>query len=153
MTLTAELDGPAPAFAERLRSAYQDPRFGLSERLMRRVDELLALQPNWDGEGAEKPHPRLIADAVGLLVMLKAGIVGFCEPFVVATRSGGIQLEWAGERDLEMELGSGGWTLSGAESGEFGRRYHEGACAEHDMPALAEAFRWHLGEVSYWPLS
>ncbi len=72
-----------------------------------RLSELLALQPNWDGYGAERIDPDALRFANDVLDdVLEWPIPA---PQIFPVPDGGVQLEWsAGPVELELELEPGG---------------------------------------------
>lgn len=55
--------------------------------------ELHSIEPNWDGEGADPPHPQAIADASKWLAQLKAD--GFPAPgCAYPVADGSVFIEW-----------------------------------------------------------
>jgi hypothetical protein len=75
----------------------------LASELARRINEVLRLPPNWDGEGAEP----VTDDAVQAAVDVTSRLVDehSIPPFVIALVDGGIQLEWhAGPASVEIEI-------------------------------------------------
>lgn len=67
-----------------------------------RLEELLALGPNWNGYGEQPIHPASVKRVVGILQ--GAGYTGQA-PTIVPLASGGLQLEWSnGATDLEVEV-------------------------------------------------
>jgi hypothetical protein len=80
-----------------------------------RLDELAAFPDNWDGYGAARPAPAMVAAVRRFLtrlgdeqgdLLLKPGTEADCLlPRVVPLSSGAIQLEWdIADRGLELEF-------------------------------------------------
>jgi hypothetical protein len=92
-----------------------------------RLTEIPSLEANWDSYGAPRIHPEIL-DFAGefaktFLGMLIVRGVEPRAPFVVPTRTGGVQFEWdEGNRSLEVEiLGPDRYLcfwMAGAEQGE-----------------------------------
>lgn len=126
----------------------------ISRRLSQRFTELSALKPGWDGESAVAPKPEAMAHTVDLILFLQTAVPEFEEPFVVPTISGFTQLEWhRGQRALEFEATSNGWSIVGSETKSRGERtYHEADTARFDFDKLLAAYRWFAGLELQWPI-
>lgn len=71
------------------------------------LDELAALEPNWNGYGAERIHPENIEVARELVGLFPADGTG--TPRVVPMTHGRLQFEWdVRQRSLEIEITSPG---------------------------------------------
>lgn len=64
--------------------------------------ELLDLPEGWDGYGASKVEEATVRQAIGLLFYSSDLLTP--RPAVVPTTSGGVQFEWHGARDIEVEV-------------------------------------------------
>lgn len=68
-----------------------------------RLDQLAALEPNWDGYGAPALNRGIIAAARQFVGRLASCIT--VQPLVVPISSGALQLEWhRGQKILELEI-------------------------------------------------
>ncbi len=95
-----------------------------------RLTEFAAFEEDWDSYGALPISDRAIDSARQLLLRLprRLGEIGDAGPYALAPlASGGIQLEWRGNRRaLEIEIDPGGRLSSLlAEDHETGRTYDE----------------------------
>lgn len=72
----------------------------------RRLAELAALGPGWDGRGSEPISSPIVLSAMDLLARLQSEIrADFPEPFVCPIAGGGVQLEWTSDaKHLELEF-------------------------------------------------
>ncbi len=65
------------------------------------LEDLAALEPNWDREGAAAIDPVCIARAREVKLQLRGFIMG--PPSIVPTVTGGVQLEWH-KHGLDLEV-------------------------------------------------
>jgi hypothetical protein len=116
--------------------------------------ELSALEPGWDGDNAVPVRPEILANTIGLVLLLQAALPEFEEPFVAPTINGFTQLEWhAKRRILEFEATASGWSIVGSETTPRGERvYHEADTTRLDVDKLVAAFRWFAGLELLWPI-
>lgn len=92
------------------------------EKLQRELDELANLPDNWNGEGAVRISPRVVARTRSLLASI---IVDHPSPELTPNPNGTISLEWdcanrflhleIGERDFSILLGQEGHPPQGAQ--------------------------------------
>ena len=111
---------------------------GVLRRLVARARALRELGPDWDSYGAAAPSATTLDFALlfaaQTCVFLVQGGLPLLEPFMVATRDGGIQLEWSdNSRHLEIEIPQpGAFLILAVERDQ-----------EDERPATAEvAFRY-----------
>jgi hypothetical protein len=77
-----------------------------------RLEELRALDPDWDSYGARAVAPIALDQARRLIGAVEESYSGqgSAEPdFIAPVANGGLQIEWCGPRgQLELEIGPGG---------------------------------------------
>ena len=116
--------------------------------------ELSALKPGWDSGNAIPPRPDVLANTIGMILVLQATLPEFEEPFLAPTVGGFTQLEWYGrDRALELEATADGWSVVGSQTTSHGERvYHEADTARFDLDKLFAAYRWFAGLELLWPI-
>jgi hypothetical protein len=62
------------------------------DQVTKQLTAILALEANWDGDGALAPDPEIIERANRFAGVLESH--GVTRPQVVPTRAGGVQFEW-----------------------------------------------------------
>jgi hypothetical protein len=126
----------------------------LSAQLRQKINELLALEPNWDGENAKPVKPHVLADVVETLRRLSRQTDGFHEPFLAPTFDGFVQMEWReSKRSLDIEAVDKGWSAVGTEIGPDGQRhYHTAEFEQNDFARLMNCYKWFSGAELVWPL-
>lgn len=82
-------------------AAYYVPDF--EKRVNEALDQLAALEPNWDAQGARSIDPVVIDAARKLVKCLPKNLIWL--PAVVPMAKGNLQFEWhEGPRTLELEF-------------------------------------------------
>jgi len=144
---------PFLGFYEALRSLYLSERVDLSANLCRRLVELLALQPGWNGGTAAPPRPEVLANSVGLLVFMNSALPKFREPSLAPTLDGFAQMEWHNSRrTLEFEATPNGWSIIGTEIVSGGEKVcHKAEVARVEIEKLVFTYRWFEGTELFWP--
>lgn len=137
LTVPATTEQPRPPHLFITRSVDEEDATKTSSLLpdyllsaSQRLTEFHALPGDWDSYGAPPISNRAIDAARQLLLRLprRLGEIGDAGPYAVAPlASGGIQLEWRGNRRaLEIEIDADGRLSSLlAEDHETGRTYNE----------------------------
>ncbi len=112
-----------------------------------RVNDLVILQKDWDGEGSP-PIREDIMDAVKDMLLNIMGSVpqGTAIPFVVPISGGYLQLEWQGDRSLELEFDSPTeiiWLTAERKDGELKREHMEsGRIATNAYGKICRMITW-----------
>lgn len=102
--LKASLDAPASRPVEPLRVRFSGPPApDWLPELVPRFREYLALPRGWDSYGART----VSRDAVIVAIRILAGVARRPD-HVLPTSGGGVQLEWDGDIDLELEVKANG---------------------------------------------
>ena len=116
------------------------------------MEELSALKPNWDGEGAKAVRTSALGDVMEFL-RRSARRPSFREPFLAPTFDGSVQIEWHNnERSLEIEAANGGWSVVGSlANGDNKRLYFEAECERSDFHQLEKFYEWFAGKELIWP--
>lgn len=79
---------------------------GLPAGAVARLNELLALGPGWDGNGARRIDQHALAFAARAIDATTR--MGLPDPEIFPVPSGGVQLEWtSGDMELEFEIEPG----------------------------------------------
>ena len=145
---------PSISFSETLRSLYLRENFNLSPKLHQRVAELLALESGWDGENAMPLRPEALANAIALLIFMKASLPSFKEPFIAPTIDGYLQFEWhSGTKTLEFEATPNGWSIVGTHKTTNGEKiYHLADATRSHIEKLTAAFGWFNGSELLWSI-
>lgn len=118
----------------------------MNAELYRRLAAVEALQPDWDGYGADRINPRAAADVKRFLAWLPKDLAD-PPPFVLPLSAGGVRLEWHGPADRMFELDFHGVTGHGwlkwcpAEGVE-----EEGTWAVYELANAVAAIRWAMGK-------
>jgi hypothetical protein len=125
----------------------------LSTQLRQRINELLALEPNWDGENAKPVKPHVIADVAETLKRLSQHTDEFREPFLAPTFDGSVQMEWhENNRSLDIEAVDKGWSAVGTEIGPEGKRhYHTAEFERNDFARFTSFYQWLSDNELIWP--
>ena len=125
----------------------------LSLPLRGRLEELLRLDDDWDGEGGRPLKRHILVKAADLVKdFAQARGRMFQEPFLAPTFDGFVQLEWESpRRSLEMEATQGGWSVLGAEGAGPDRRYFVADCRTYDSEKLNRFYDWFVGDELVWP--
>jgi hypothetical protein len=145
---------PATTIAQSLKSATVETAAPLSVQLCQKINELVALKPNWDGEQAQAVNPHVIEDVVETLKRLSKQTVDLHEPFLAPTFDGFVQMEWREKtRSLDVEAVEKGWSAVGTEIGPDGQRqYHTAEFERNDFARLVKCYKWLSGGELIWPL-
>lgn len=140
--------------AESVKRTAVETAASLSAQLRQKINALVALESNWDGEQAKSVKPHVLADVVETLRQLSQRTDKFCEPFLAPTFDGFVQMEWReNNRSLDIEAVDKGWSAVGTEIGPDGQRhYHIGEFERNDFAQLMNCYKWFSGNESIWPL-
>lgn len=110
------------------------------------LDQIAALEPNWDAQGAYRIDPNIIAAAREVISSLPRQIKALSGaiPTVVPMRKGNLQFEWHEMlRTLELEIES----LSTIHYLKFHPGIEEeDICSITDTDTLAGLIQWFVGE-------
>ena len=144
----------AATIAKSAKRTDAETAASLSAQLRQKINELLTLEPNWDGENAKPVNPQVVADVVETLKRLCQQTDKFREPFLAPTFDGFVQMEWREKtRSLDIEAVNKGWSAVGTEIGPDGRRhYHTAEFARNDFARLTKFYQWLSGKEWIWPL-
>jgi len=140
--------------AESVKRTAAETAASLSAQLRQKINELLALESNWDGEQAKPVKPHVLADMVETLRRLGQQTDNFREPFLAPTFDGFVQMEWhEKERSLDIEAVDKGWSVVGSEIGSDGLyHYHTAEFERNDFAPLLNCYKWVSGNELVWPL-
>jgi hypothetical protein len=140
--------------AQTVRRTTVEKAASLSARLRQKINELSALESNWDEEHAQPVQLHVLADVIEILKLLNQQTDKFCEPFLAPTFDGFVQMEWReSKRSLDIEAVQKGWSAVGTEIASDGQRhYHTAEFARNDFMRLMKCYRWFCGNESIWPL-
>jgi hypothetical protein len=140
--------------AESVRRIAVETAASLSDQLRQKINELVSLEPNWDGENAKPVQPRVLADVVETLKRLSQQTAHFREPFLAPTFDGFVQLEGREKnRSLDLEAVNTGWSAVGTELGPDGQRlYHTLEFERNDFAKIIKCYAWLCGNELIWPL-
>jgi hypothetical protein len=140
--------------SESVERATVEGAASLSALLRQKINELLALESNWDGENAKPVKPHVLADMVETLRRLAQQMHDFVEPFLAPTFDGFVQMEWReNKRSLDIEAVDKGWSAVGTEIGPDGERhYHTAEFGRNDFVRLMNCYNWFSGKELIWPL-
>lgn len=124
----------------------------LSASLAKSIKEFSELPEGWDGGRAKPIKMDVLNDVVQFLKWL-AQQPGYCEPFVVPTFDGLVQMEWHSEKkSLEIEAVEEGWAVGGTLLRSNGQReYYDADCGRRDFEKLKSFYDWFSGEEPIWP--
>ena len=123
----------------------------VSQEFAAKVQELLALLPDWDGDGASPVRVEELARVVSLMRVLKQIVVGYSAPFVAPTFNGSVLLDWAGpRRTLEIQYESGHWSIVGTSSSRNNERNYYTGKSLTDF-GVAPYYEWFWGDLLIWP--
>jgi hypothetical protein len=144
----------ATTIAQSVQRTTVESAASLSAQLRQKINELFALEPNWDGENAKPVKPHVLADVVETLRRLSRQTDGFREPFLAPTFDGFIQMEWhESKRSLDIEAVDRGWSAVGTEIGPDGQRhYYTAEFGRNDFAPLMNCYKWLSGTDLIWPL-
>lgn len=139
--------------AESVEKMAVETAASLSIQLRQKINELAALESNWDGEQAKPVKPHVLADVVETLKRLSQQTEVFREPFLAPTFDGFIQMEWReGKRFLDIEAVEKGWSAIGTMIGSDGQRhYYTAEFERNDFAQLANFYQWLYGNELIWP--
>ncbi len=144
----------AGGMADSVRNIALDSSILLSSQLRTKIKEITKLKLNWDNEGARPVKPYVLADAVETLNRLRTTAGILCEPYLVPTFDGYVQMEWHGaNRSLDIEAVEKGWHVTATETGTDGyRRYYTAECDRSDFDKIDRYYQWVIGnELLIWP--
>jgi hypothetical protein len=144
----------ATTIAQSVKSATVASAASLSAQLRQKINELVALKPDWDGEHAQPVNPHVLSDVVEILSRLSKQTDDFHEPFLAPTFDGFVQMEWREKtRSLDIEAVDKGWSAVGTEIGPDGQRqYHTTEFERNDLARLVKCYKWLSGGELIWPL-
>jgi hypothetical protein len=125
----------------------------LSSQLRQNINELISLQPNWDGEHAQPVKPHVLAEVAETLKRVSQQTDKFREPFLAPTFDGFVQMEWREKtRSLDVEAVEMGWSAVGTEIGPDSQRlYHVAEFERNDFAQLMKCYKWFAGDEVIWP--
>ena len=140
--------------AESVKRTALETASSFSAQLRQKINELVALEPNWDGENAKPVKPHVLADVVETLKRLSQQTEEFREPFLAPTFDGFVQMEWhENNRSLDIEAVDTGWSAVGTEIGPDGQpHYHPAEFERNDFAQLLNCYKWFSGSELIWPL-
>ena len=69
-----------------------------------KLDELAALEPNWDSYGAKAMHPAVIEAVRGFLEWLAANHADLPQPRVIPIVDGGVSVHWGCSGGLDIDF-------------------------------------------------
>jgi hypothetical protein len=140
--------------AESVKRTVVETAASFSVQLRQKINGLLALESNWDGEQAKPVNPHVLSDVVETLKQLSQQTDKFHEPFLAPTFDGFVQMEWReNKRSLDIEAVDQGWSAVATEIGPDGQRhYHLAEFERHDFAHLLNCYKWFSGHESIWPL-
>jgi hypothetical protein len=142
---------PGVSLSASIRAFVTQQAALISDDLKTKVDELLLLRNNWDGDGAKAVRLNFLADTISLLRMWSAERFDFVVPFISPTRDGSILIECNSEkRNLEVEREASSWSFVGTEIGRDGKRTYHTA----ESPSVFDAidyYSWFANDLLLWP--
>jgi hypothetical protein len=129
--------------AESVKRTAVETAVSLSAQLRQKINDLAALESNWDGEHAKPVQPHVLAAVVETLTQLSQQTDKFREPFLAPTFDGFVQMEWReNKRSLDIEAVDKGWSAVGTEIGPDGQRdYH---IAEFERKDFAQVMNCYI---------
>jgi len=125
----------------------------LAAQLRQKINELLALESNWDVEHAQPVNPHVLVDVVETLKRLSRQTANFREPYLAPTFEGFVQMEWREKnRSLDLEAVDTGWSAVGTEIGpDTQRQYHTAEFERNDFAQLMKCYAWLCSDQLIWP--
>lgn len=142
-----------PTIAESVQRTVVETAASLSIQLRQKINELAALESNWDGEQAKPVKPHVLADVVETLKRLGQQTDVFREPFLAPTFDGFVQMEWREDkRCLDIEAVETGWSAVGTMIGSDGQRvYFTAEFERNDFAQVVNFYQWLYGSELIWP--
>jgi hypothetical protein len=139
--------------AESVQKTTVETAASLSAQLRQKINELAALESNWDGETAKPVKPHVLADVAETLKRLGQQTDVFHEPFLAPTFDGFVQMEWREDkRYLDIEAVEKGWAAIGTMIGSDGQRhYYTAEFERNDFAQFANFYQWLYGNELIWP--
>ena len=140
--------------AQSVKRTTVESAASLPAQLRQKINELVALESNWDGEHAQPVNPHVLADVVETLKRLSQRTANFREPFLAPTFDGFVQMEWREKnRSLDIEAVGMGWSAVGTEVGpDSQRQYHTAEFERNDFAQLIKFYSWLCGDELIWPM-
>jgi hypothetical protein len=145
---------PEITIADSVKRTALEAASSFSAQLRRKINELVALGTNWDGENAKPVKLDVLADTIETLKRLRQRTDKFREPFLAPTFDGFVQMEWhENNRSLDIEAVEKGWSVVGTEIGPDGQpNYHSAEFERNNFALLLNCYKWFCGDELIWPL-
>jgi hypothetical protein len=153
-TLSDVLGGviTSSALSDALAAIIRTAALSLPIKLRKRIEQLSALQANWDSAGASAIRRDVLARVIHVLKAVHIRSESFVEPFISPTFDGLVQLEWRrGQRLLEIEFAPKGLSVVGGEGTEENMEYHTTETTSDDIEFIARCYNWLTGNEHVWP--
>jgi len=124
----------------------------ISADLASRLQELIDLPEDWDGDHAKAIQLAAVEQTISLLKKLQQSHAAFCLPFIAPTFEGNLLLDWTStQRTLEVESEAGSWSIVGTKMMNDGSKEYFSASTVQDETGMLEYYKWFCGDLQTWP--